>query len=214
MSAVPSVLPESTTIASSAQDTESSAAPMCAASFSVMSAAVTFGTAAVYIKKEAGANAGPAPSYPSFPFVSFVLSHRRDLHGLVGDDGAVVVDERAQLGLLGAREVALRLEELERRRESDGEALVLGVEPLLRELARLLRGFHPLQVRVHLSGGFADLRGDGRFQIRQLRRLLLLLQLRLRERGVGLALPQRIREVQLDAPRAEVIGEQDRKSVV
>jgi hypothetical protein len=44
MAAVSSVLPESTTITSSAQDTDASAAPMSAASFLVMMVTDTFGT--------------------------------------------------------------------------------------------------------------------------------------------------------------------------
>src|SRR5262245_31534362 len=272
MSAVPSVLPESTTIISSAHDTESSAASMCADSSRVMTVTVSFGTWGVYrvtgvgqrklrasggelrlsgkgvtdrraraevrrrrakgrggkaSGKRAGGTSsgsgtsegrrakatGPQPddrsrcqsptSEASLPFADAKLSNRCDLHRVEGDERAVVVDERAQLGLLGAREVALRLEQLEGRRESDGEALVLGVEPPLGELARLSRGFHPLEVRVHLARGLTDLRGDDCFQIRQLRRLLLLLQLRLRERRVRLALAERIREVQLHEPRAE-----------
>jgi hypothetical protein len=45
---VSSVLPESMTSRSSAHDTDSRAALTCAASFSVMIAAVTFGTKGVY----------------------------------------------------------------------------------------------------------------------------------------------------------------------
>src|SRR6476659_7988124 len=69
------------------------------------------------------------------------LANRRDLNRFEVDQRLVVGDGRAELVLLGAGEVALGLEQLERGREADGEALVLGVEALLRELARLARRF-------------------------------------------------------------------------
>ena len=47
-------------------------------------------------------------------------------------------------------EVALRLEQLERRRQADGHPLLLRLVAALGELARLARGFDALQGRVHL----------------------------------------------------------------
>src|SRR3712207_9052231 len=52
----------------------------------------------------------------------------RDLHGLEVDQRAVVIDDRVQLVLPLPREIALRLEQLERRRKADGEALLLGLD--------------------------------------------------------------------------------------
>src|SRR4029078_9887132 len=103
------------------------------------------------------------------------LSNGRDLYGFEVDQRLVVVDDRRQLRGARARQVALRLRQLERRRQADVEALVLGVEPLLGELARLGRGFDSLQVRRHAAGGVADLGRDSQLELREDELSLLLL---------------------------------------
>ena len=73
----------------------------------------------------------------------------------------------------GARQVALGLEQLEGRREADGEALLLGLEALLGELARLAGGFDALQVGVDLAAGVAHLPSVTHLELAQVRELLL-----------------------------------------
>src|SRR5207237_4774278 len=132
---------------------------------------------------------------------------RRWLHGCEVHERAVVVDGGVQFGLAGARQVALRLEELERGGQADREALLLGLEPLLSQLARLARCLDSLQVRVDLASCFADRCRDLHLEVRQARLLLLLLKFPLRDRRVGLARAEWVRDVDGKAPRLEVVAE-------
>ena len=89
---------------------------------------------------------------------------RRRLPGRAGllqrlevDERQVVRQHRAELVGLGLREVALRLDHEEARRHADLEALALGVEPLLGELARGAGRLDPLGVHLDLPRGVAHL---------------------------------------------------------
>ena len=55
--------------------------------------------------------------------------------------------------------------------------------------------------------GVADLRDDNRLEIALIRRLLLALQTRLRQPGLGRARPDRVAQIERHAPRLEVVGE-------
>src|SRR5450759_5489713 len=197
---------------------------MFADSFRVMTVTVSFGTAGSVAevtgtdyRRQMTDDREPRPlcgwpftvgrSPAVFCLLSSLLLNRSYLYGLEIHQRAVVVDRRVQLALLREREVALRLDQLEGRRETDREALVLGVEPLLRELARLARRLDALQIGVHLPPGLADGGGDRHLQIRQRRVFLLALDLGLRERRLSLARAERIRHVERDAPGAEAVPE-------
>src|SRR5436190_13013834 len=203
---------------SSAQVTEASAASMFAASFRVMTVTVSFGTGGKCTppvapglqarRRASGWVEGPTlKGGPHGGTGCEALPNRRDLNRLEVDQRLVVGDGRAELVLLGAGEVALGLEQLGRGREADSEALVLGVESLLRELARVAGRFDALQVGVDVARGFTHRGRDRHLQVGQLRVFLAALDLRLRERRLRRAGAERIRHVHRDAPGAEVVAE-------
>src|SRR5512133_3842537 len=103
MATVSSVLCESTTMISSAHDTDASAAPMCAASSRVMTVTVSFTRCSLSQRPF------PFPfpfSLLPFPFSLFPLPTRRHrLYCLEAHERAVVGDDRVQLGQSCIREV-------------------------------------------------------------------------------------------------------------
>src|SRR5438132_2982382 len=161
MSAVPSLLPESTTRISSAKDAESMAAAMCAASLSVMIVTDSFGTHRILLcrtgRRAGRARRAASPRGPNRRRSRRctrrgadggrrgrgaggcdrprAAGDRRELNRLEIDERPVVVENRAQLVIARLREVALRLEDEEVRRRAGRQLLLLGVEALRGELA-------------------------------------------------------------------------------
>src|SRR5438132_1840107 len=164
MSAVPSLLPESTTRISSAKDAESMAAAMCAASLSVMIVTDSFGTHRILLCRTGrrarrarrsrraasprgpnrrrsrrctrrGADGGRRGRGAGGCDRPRAAGDRRELNRLEIDERPVVVENRAQLVIARLREVALRLEDEEVRRRAGRQLLLLGVEALRGELA-------------------------------------------------------------------------------
>ena len=88
------------------------------------------------------------------------------LHALEIDLRAPVVEQRAQLRVLRVAQIALRLHDEEVRGEADVEAALLGLEPLLGELARDLRRLQPLAVRLDLQRRVGDFGGDLQLELR------------------------------------------------
>ena len=97
------------------------------------------------------------------------------LDALEVDLRAAVVEQGAQLRVLRVAQIALRLHDEEVRREADVEAALLGVQPLLREITRHLRGLHALAVGLDLQRGVGHLGGDLQLELTGLRDRLLLL---------------------------------------
>src|SRR5512145_2527468 len=128
MATVASVLFESTTMISSAQETDSRAAPMLAASLWVMTVTVSF-THKEYRRRAC-------------------LPDRNQLHGLEVDQRPAVGNDRVQLRQTGGREVALGLNRAERIGQADGQALFLRLQPLFGQFPGLLGGRDPLKRRV------------------------------------------------------------------
>src|SRR5688572_18402437 len=148
MSIVPSVLRESTTMISSAQETEASAAAIWERSLCVMTVTVSFVTgrqctSRVRKTKRSRQPRGlPAPvAFPERETDACLPRRRRDLNRLEPDDRPVVIDHRVDLILPLPREVALGLDQLERGGHADGHPLLLRGEPLLGAVAGLARGF-------------------------------------------------------------------------
>src|SRR5688572_25211772 len=144
ISVVASVLPESTTRISSAHATLSIAAPMCAASLSVMMVTDTFGTGGI-------------------------LPERCLLHCFEVDDRALVVEDRPDLVVARLREVALCLEHEEAGGRAGGELALLRLEPPLGELARDGGRFDPALIRQHLPSRLAHLRHHLHLRVAKLR---------------------------------------------
>ena len=87
---------------------------------------------------------------------------RNRLDGLEIDERAVVGNDGVQLRALLNGQVALRLNGTERIGQPDRDALLFGFELPLGELAGLLCRFDPLEARLDLARGFANLGGDGK----------------------------------------------------
>ena len=91
-------------------------------------------------------------------------------------------------------EIALRLDHEEARRHADLEALLLGVEPLLGELAPEPRRLDPLPVLLELRGRVADLADGRQLEAAQPGVRLVALEPRPGERCLLGALAERIAE--------------------
>ena len=98
-------------------------------------------------------------------------------------------DDRVQFGEPRRREVALRLEQLERRRQADVHALLLGLISLVAEFACLPGRIHPLQAGVDLPRRFANLLRHLQFEPAKSRHLLFALHLRLGEPASAALVP-------------------------
>ena len=90
-------------------------------------------------------SAAPVPLRPAF------------LDPLEVDDALAVLGDGQQLGHLGVGEVALGLRDQEVRRHPRVELLLLGIQPLLRQVPGGGGGTHPLEAREHSTTGRADL---------------------------------------------------------
>ena len=101
---------------------------------------------------------------------------------------AAVVEDRLQLGVARRREVALRLDDEEVRRQPGLELLLLGVEPPLGQIAGGPRRVDALAVGVQRAGDLAHLGGHGQLEAAQLQLDPALYDtLRARQRRLGAA---------------------------
>ena len=80
--------------------------------------------------------------------VTFEVLQRRLLQALELDERLAVVQDRLQLVVLRGRQIALRLDDEVVGRHADLELALLGLELLLRQLARRLRRLHALDVAL------------------------------------------------------------------
>ena len=134
---------------------------MLAASFRVMTVTVSF-TRGVYHLELPGWPAassdeawvplvlgGQGAGHPGAPSTLALFleaaSGRNDLHGLEVNQRPVVGDDRGELVIELAGQVALGLDDEERVRQADCEALLVGLQVLLGELARFLCRLDPLE---------------------------------------------------------------------
>ena len=160
MATVSSVLPESTTMISSAQAALSMAAAMCrfverddgdrdtrhGGHRNLTRDATRYGPA----RFQAAAYVGRDPDRRCAPRGRRPAAERHFLHGLEVDDRLVVVEDRAQLVVARLREVALGLEDEEARGRAGLELALLGLEPPLGQLPRRACRLHALLVGLHL----------------------------------------------------------------
>src|SRR5215204_4198999 len=128
-------------------------------------------------------------------------------------EGAVVVDDRGVFLQPCARQIALCIQQLERRRKTRGDALLFRVEADLGELARLSGRFDPLKARAHLTPGIAYRRSDLQFELLQAGHLLLALEPGRCDVGVRRTRADRVIDLQLHAPGLEVVAEDVAKRV-
>src|SRR5438132_6765597 len=130
------------------------------------------------------------------------------LQRLEVDKREIVREDSGHLVRFRLREIALRLDDEKARRHPDLESLSLGIEPLLRKLARRARRLDALAVHLDLPPGVADLlhcAGLGALQA-----ILGLHALELRTRVVGFlgARADWIADAHANRPRRVLIREQ------
>ena len=118
------------------------------------------------------------------------------LHALELDDRLAIGEDRLQLVVLRGRQIALRQHDLIVRRHADAELAVLGVELLLRQIARGLRRLHALGRVLHLDRGVADVARHLQVELPKLHFDLVLLNARPRDRRIGRARAEVVADVQ------------------
>ena len=87
-------------------------------------------------------------------------AERSALRPLELDLRPLVVENRAQLGILRGGEIALRLQDEEVRRQADLELALLRLELSFGQLPRRRRGLDPVTDRLDAKRGVGDLAGD------------------------------------------------------
>src|SRR5262245_40177174 len=118
-----------------------------------------------------------------------------------------MIEDRLEQVDLRLEEIALRLRDQERRRESGVEAAVLDGQALLREVLAGSGGVDALSRALHVSGGASNGLGDLQLETRDAVRRLLALDLGACETGLFEAPAERIVDGDADAPRREVAAE-------
>ena len=86
-------------------------------------------------------------------------AERSALRPLELDPRPLVVENRAQLGILCRGQIALRLQDEEVRRQPDLELALLGLKLFLGQLPRCRRGRDPIANRLDAKRGVGDLTG-------------------------------------------------------
>ena len=129
---------------------------------------------------------------------------RGPLDALEVDLRLLVVEDRPKRGDLRVGQVALCLHYQKVRRHADLELAVLGLEPLLRELARRGRRLDALQVALNVEPSRRHLGGDLQLERLELRLSLLNLQLRPGHARVRGARTNRVAQVHLQRPRRRI----------
>ena len=101
---------------------------------------------------------------------------RLALYRIERDQCELVIELRLQLAVPGDGEVALRLDDVEVRRHPDLEALLLLIQPLLRQLTPEARGVDALAILFELHPRLPDFAHDLELGAAQPRHVLVTLQ--------------------------------------